>query len=143
MARRKIDPETKAEAVALAGVVGEAASAEALGVTRQAVNLWGKEPTPLRPAVADPRIVAEKKQAIDERITKAIDLVMERILSGVPIQDATLSQLTTAFGTLVDKQLLLRGQPTSISESRPGLSDEERARRVRELVSKASQRKPE
>jgi transposase-like protein len=61
-----------------------------------------------------------KKEGLADRLEEIAWNISERIDSEQKLADATISQLTTAFGTVVDKMRLLREEATEINESRDG-----------------------
>jgi hypothetical protein len=67
-----------------------------------------------------------------EDLASAFEWLACKLAVGMPakVGGASLGEMATAAGICVDKMLLLRGEPTAISEI---MSDEERHARIRQL----------
>ncbi len=78
-----------------------------------------------------------KKGELSDRLEELAQL----LLDGIPakVGTANLQQMTTSLAIAIDKMLLLKGKPTSIPQY-PELSDEERARRINELLERGRSR---
>ena len=135
MARRSYSDEERANALAaLDANDGDVSrTARQLGVPRKTLEDWAKGH--VHPAVAEVR--QEKKGTLAD----AIEGVAWKLLDALPgkVPDADLRQTATALGIAIDKMRLLREQPTSITSD--GLSDDERAARVAELLDAARARR--
>ncbi len=81
-------------------------------------------------------ICNERRPALVERLDDAAHLLLDNLPH--KIDGAGLQQLAVAMGIVLDKSQLLKGEPTSIS--RAVMSDEQRIKRIRELVEEAEQR---
>lgn len=62
----------------------------------------------------------EKKQSLADRLEEIAWTMVDRIDDETKLEQASLSMMTTAFGTVVDKMRLLREEATAINEERSG-----------------------
>ncbi len=83
---------------------------------------------------------AQKKEMLKDRL----EVIALSLVDAIPdaIAGANLQQITTSLGIVIDKMILLKGQPTEITPV-SNMTDEERARRFSELVQKAMAANPE
>jgi transposase-like protein len=108
--------ETKAAVLAFIDVTDSTikGAAETFGIPERTVNEWfnGRN---VNEGVAKTREIktAELIAALDQRIEQ-----MVQALTPEKMADATVSQLTTGIGTLIDKTRLIRGESTEITEHR-------------------------
>jgi transposase-like protein len=81
----------------------------------------------------------QKKEALSDRL----EVIAHSLVDAIPsaISGANLQQITTSLAIAIDKMLLLKGQPTEITPV-SNMTDEERLRRLTELVQKAMARNP-
>lgn len=126
--RAKASEDTKAEAVALALVVGDTKAAEQLGIPRRTVSSWRAKAE----ATADPIVLETKEQLVDlarDTAARALYRLRERIDD----PSARVGELASALRVLVEAGQLLAGEATARIESTSvvasvngGISDEER-----------------
>lgn len=104
-------PERKVEVISLI----EAASGNTslvsrdTGIARQTLDYWWQNKS--RFAEIQPR----KRLELIQKLDYCTDLLVDSIPA--KIEDATLSQVATAAGIMIDKSQLLKGLPTNITES--------------------------
>lgn len=110
-------------------------ASKALGIPHTTLQDWVKE-RGVNQDVAEIR--TEKKEEISELIETA---VREMITASTGKSgEANLQQIWTSIGIAVDKRQLLKGEPTGINKNVSELTDEQRAKRTAELLSKGKER---
>lgn len=88
-----------------------------LGVPLRTLSRWyNKEQNP-----PPDSLVNEKKGELVNRLSDLLEVFVEEMFSAT--KDATLQQLATAFGIVMDKRELLLGKPTSRSQVDMAVSD--------------------
>ena len=86
--------------------------------------------------------IAEKAEEIKRRdLADCLEKLAFTLIDAAPgkIPDAPLSQVMVGMGIAIDKMRLQRGEATSISQQ--NMSDDERAKRVEEIINEAKKRK--
>lgn len=119
--RRGYSDQQRAEALAAldANEGNLSETARDTGIPRQTLQEWQRGRVP----EGVPELRQEKKQSLADRLEALahtlIDVMPEKAA------DASLQQVATSFGIAVDKMRLLRGEPTSIEESRQELTEDD------------------
>lgn len=126
--RKKAYSDTfKSQTVALADILqnGEQAG-QIMGVSKSNVSLWRRHPD-LQPGL--------EKAIVERNLVEALDHMAWRIVDTMPdkMEDASLSQLAHALSVTIDKAQLLRGNPTSISQSQT-LTRDQAIDRIRQAI---------
>lgn len=140
MARRSYSDKERAEALAVldstkkGGVPNYSEASRLAGVPRKTIEEWDKG-----------RVnsdVAEIRQHKKGELADCLSVVAHELVEAIggKIAEASLQQVATSMGIVVDKMQLLRGEPTSISQSQ-GMNDDERAERVAALLERARARR--
>jgi transposase-like protein len=114
--QRNYPDDTKAAVLAYLDVTGAPVvqAAEAFDIPSTTIDAWVKG-RGINEGVTKTREIktAELIAALDKRIEQ-----MVQALTPEKMADATVSQLTTGIGTLIDKTRLIRGESTEITEHR-------------------------
>lgn len=131
-------------------------TARETGVARSTIRFWvseNKEAAALVEEAKARRVVEQKarqERQVAEDVDKVVALTGEQLeglasdlfnqVKGL-VATGNLRDTTWAFGVIYDKSRIAKDQPTSIHKMIGNLSDEEKAKRVSELLSKARQRR--
>jgi len=109
--------------------------AKTLKVPKSTLSRWytGKSNPP------PPETVTIKKEQIIAMLKGEIGAALNEMPKARP--DADYRELATTIGILVDKLQLLEGEPTSRTEVIHGLSDEERANRITDILDRGRARR--
>lgn len=134
MARRSDQQKAEALAVLDANAGNVSKTARDTGIPRKTLEEW-----------RDGRVaegVAELRQEKKEGLADRLEAIALQMLDAMPskILDASLKDTATAVGIAIDKRQLLTGQPTAIQRNE-GLTEDERASRVAELLGRARDRR--
>ncbi len=135
--KRQYSDSEKAEYLAALDANGGnvAHTARQTGVPRVTLQQWRNGTV----SADVPKLRQEKKEALSDRL----EVIAHSLVDAIPsaIAGANLQQITTSLAIAIDKMLLLKGQPTEITPV-SNMTDEERLRRLTELVQKAMARNP-
>lgn len=115
--RRRYTDEEKAAALALRDFNGNldkplAVTSKALGVNDATLHAWG---TGRGVSDAAKELVEEKKKTLDALCEEYARTALSKL---IPNLDNVTPRDFVSIGIAIDKMLLLRGQPTAITESR-------------------------
>lgn len=140
---KRYDDEFRASAVLMLEAAGYPDKTGALslvakktGAPARTLSRWFKKEQNPPPD----RIVNKKRgELVDDLENLAVQLVEAM---GGAIEDATLREMATAFGIVVDKWQLLTGKPTGIQESRVQMTEQEKNERIRSIVTEYGERPP-
>jgi hypothetical protein len=119
--RRGYSDHQRAEALAVLDANGGALrqTSRDTGIPTSTLKLWRDEG--VHPDCAE--LCTEKKQSLADRL----EALAHTLIDALPgkVTDASLQQAATSLGIAVDKMRLLRGEPTSIQESRQELTEDD------------------
>jgi len=124
--RRHSSDEEKAACLAAWKACGNVSkAADECGVPRSTLQRWIKElgdvPKPVDPSPA--RLAAAVEKETQDLLAKLDDVAVKIVEKmGSRIENATLPQLAMAFGIVIDRARLLRGESTVNVNVRPDLS---------------------
>jgi transposase-like protein len=117
-ANRTYTPEQRAEAVALALVVGPNVAADRLGIPRRTVAAW-RSGERHRPEVQ--AVILESRQALAERMREIVSVASEQVLAGLRDPKQRLSDRVRALEVALEAARLLGAE----SQDADALSEDE------------------
>lgn len=117
-ANRTYTPEQRAEAVALALVVGPNVAADRLGIPRRTVAAW-RSGERHRPEVQ--AVILESRQALAERMREIVSVASEQVLAGLRDPKQRLSDRVRALEVALEAARLLGAE----SQDAEALSEDE------------------
>lgn len=110
--------------------------ADHLGVPSRTLRRWHNGENGAPPD----DVVQETKKDLASRLEELAHKLIDAALNDLENTDATLQQINTSLGIVLDKRQLLIGKPTEIVDD-ASLTDDERAARVASLLDKARTRR--
>ncbi|GEM_PF-5303268 len=127
--------EDKAHGLVIAALVGSRKAAQLLPIPQQTLQDWRQG----RGITNEIRVMAKHfAQELSEKLANVANLIADDMPN--KIGAAGLKDQAITLGIVVDKRQLLEGLPTAINEGIVGMSADDRAKRVAELMSRAQRR---